>query len=148
MLIRRATADDLPTLEYLLRQSPTSAQWSSSQLADLVSGATSSRLALVAAERQIICGFLAAHAIAGEWELENIVVGEGFRQQGIGLALLRALLKEAAAGHATEIFLEVRESNLAARRLYEKIGFRESGRRPRYYPDPVEDAILYRLDFR
>lgn len=148
MLIRRATADDLPTLECLLRQSPTAAQWSSSQLAQAFPCNTSHRVALVAAEHEIVCGFLVAHAIAGEWELENIVVGERFQKQGIGLALLRALLKEAAAGHAISIFLEVRESNLAARRLYENAGFRESGRRPRYYPDPVEDAILYRLDLR
>ena len=48
---------------------------------------------------------------------------------------------------AKAVFLEVRESNYAARALYEKWAFVESGRRRRYYQDPNEDAILYRIDF-
>ena len=61
--------------------------------------------------------------------------------------LLGELLDSARAKDAAAVFLEVRESNQAARALYEKWAFRESGRRPRYYKDPAEDAILYRLDF-
>ena len=55
------------------------------------------------------------------------------------------LLRRAQSEGATAIFLEVRESNHAARSLYEKWAFSESGRRPRYYTQPEEDAIVYRL---
>jgi ribosomal-protein-alanine N-acetyltransferase len=61
--------------------------------------------------------------------------------------LIKALMKRARNQAATAILLEVRESNLAARGLYEKRGFREVGRRRSYYADPVEDAILYTLRF-
>ena len=57
------------------------------------------------------------------------------------------MLRQAQTLAASRILLEVRESNLAARRLYEKHGFRESGRRPKYYSNPIEDAILYTLRF-
>ena len=53
----------------------------------------------------------------------------------------------ARARGAKAVFLEVRESNQAARALYEKWAFLESGRRRRYYQEPDEDAILYRIDF-
>jgi ribosomal-protein-alanine N-acetyltransferase len=61
--------------------------------------------------------------------------------------LLSELLDIARGGGAKAIFLEVRESNQAARALYEKWAFLESGRRRRYYQEPDEDAILYRIDF-
>ena len=56
---------------------------------------------------------------------------------------MRVLLDQAKSACASKIFLEVRESNQPARRLYEKHGFREIGRRRRYYQNPLEDAILY-----
>jgi ribosomal-protein-alanine N-acetyltransferase len=65
---------------------------------------------------------------------------------GIGSALVQELAKRAQRESVSAILLEVRESNLPARRLYEKQGFREVGRRRNYYADPSEDAILY--DFR
>jgi ribosomal-protein-alanine N-acetyltransferase len=61
----------------------------------------------------------------------------------LGDRLLGELLAHAMAAGAQAIFLEVRESNQAARRLYEKRGFLGVGRRPAYYSDPQEDAILY-----
>jgi ribosomal-protein-alanine N-acetyltransferase len=59
---------------------------------------------------------------------------------------MRALLDQAERAVASKIFLEVRESNLPARRLYEKHGFHETGRRRGYYQNPAEDAILYVRD--
>jgi len=91
-------------------------------------------------------GFLAARRVEPEWELENIVVAASARRMGIGKRLLDALLAEAARIRNAAVFLEVRESNAAARALYVKAGFRESGRRHFYYKDPPEDAILYRFD--
>jgi ribosomal protein S18 acetylase RimI-like enzyme len=67
------------------------------------------------------------------------------RRRGFGTRLLGEFLRRAQSEGATAIFLEVRESNHAARSLYEKWAFSESGRRPRYYTQPEEDAIVYRL---
>jgi len=60
---------------------------------------------------------------------------------------LRELIRRAESEAASAILLEVRESNLPARRLYEKHGFREVGRRRVYYQDPADDAVLYALRF-
>ncbi len=65
------------------------------------------------------------------------------RRKGLGKRLLQALL-DAARETKSSVFLEVRESNAAARALYENAGFEQTGRRPSYYTSPLEDAILYR----
>ncbi len=93
-------------------------------------------------------GFLVAQHISPEWELENIVVRSEARRGGLGSRLLDALLAAARETHSTGVFLEVRESNLAARKLYEKAGFLRSGQRKSYYSSPLEDAVLYRLEVR
>jgi len=96
----------------------------------------------------VLLGFLVAHHIASEWELENIVVSSNERRKGIGAGLMQALMD--AAGHSASefLFLEVRESNHSARRFYQKTGFQQAGVRKGYYRDPPEDAILYRLQLR
>ena len=85
--------------------------------------------------------------VAEEWEIENIAIAGSARRRGLGTRLLGELLDLARAKGAEAVFLEVRESNRVARALYEKWAFLESGRRRRYYKDPEEDAILYRIDF-
>ncbi len=97
-----------------------------------------------AAQAPGVLGFLVAQHIAPEWELENIVVAPAARRTGLGKRLLDALLTQARETNSAAVFLEVRESNTAARTLYEKAGFEQTGRRKSYYRDPVEDAILYR----
>jgi len=76
--------------------------------------------------------------------LENIVVSPLFRREGIGRRLLEELLSRARESGGDALFLEVRESNTAARSLYEQAGFQLTGRRKNYYKDPREDGILYR----
>ena len=71
-----------------------------------------------------------------------MVVGEQHRQLGIGTQLIQELLLRARTSGATSVLLEVRESNLAARRFYEKLGFSEQGRRKGYYQNPREDALI------
>jgi ribosomal-protein-alanine acetyltransferase len=88
-------------------------------------------------------GFLVARRVSEEWELENIVVAPGFRRQGIGMQLIDALFARVQAMKGRAVFLEVRESNAAARTLYERAGFQESGRRMHYYSGPAEDAVVY-----
>jgi ribosomal-protein-alanine N-acetyltransferase len=80
-------------------------------------------------------------------EVENLVVAAEFLRRGMADGLLRELIQRAENKAVSAILLEVRESNLPSRRLYEKHGFREEGRRRAYYRDPIEDAILCALRF-
>jgi [ribosomal protein S18]-alanine N-acetyltransferase len=147
--IRTATPDDIPFLLQLERDSTTAAHWMLQQYTDLFrDGAAASRLVLLVERDDFVIGFLVAQHIASEWELENIVVSSAERRKGIGARLLQALLDTARKGASESVFLEVRESNLPARRFYEKTGFQQAGVRKGYYRDPPEDAILYRLDLR
>jgi len=93
-----------------------------------------------------LAGFLVARHVREEWEFENIVVAPEFRGRGVGKQLLDEFIMHARRSQSRAVFLEVRESNVAARKLYQKAGFRETGRRKRYYADPAEDAVLYSTD--
>ena len=106
----------------------------------------SSRLALVIEEDAAVRGFLVARQIDAEWEIENVAVATSVRRRGLGTSLVGELLRLAHSQAAKAVFLEVRESNRAARALYEKCGFTEIGHRKRYYQSPEEAAALYRLD--
>jgi [ribosomal protein S18]-alanine N-acetyltransferase len=77
-----------------------------------------------------------------EAHITTFAVHPAWRHQRIGERLLLAFLDLARDRHAREATLEVRLSNLAARRLYEKYGFRPVGLRPRYYSDNNEDALI------
>jgi ribosomal-protein-alanine N-acetyltransferase len=104
------------------------------------------RVALVAELDGALAGFLIAAVVAGEAELESIGVAPAAQRAGTGTALLSELIAEVSRVGASEILLEVRESNLVARRLYARSGFAEVGRRRGYYAHPVEDAVLMRLE--
>jgi len=142
MLIRQATLSDLPQLVELADGSATAAHWTEPQYVSALSGAAPRRLVLVL-ESDRIHGFAVAVELAGEWELENIVIDDAHCGKGLGFMLLKAVLEQVSSHRGERIFLEVRESNLHARGLYEKSGFSISGRRPGYYHNPPEDAILY-----
>jgi ribosomal-protein-alanine N-acetyltransferase len=77
-----------------------------------------------------------------EAHVTTFAVDPAWRRQRVGETLLVALLDLAVARHAREATLEVRLSNIPARRLYEKYGFRPVGLRPRYYSDNGEDALI------
>ena len=77
-----------------------------------------------------------------EAHITTFAVHPAWRRQRIGERLLLAFLDLARRRHAREATLEVRLSNIAARRLYEKYGFRPVGLRPRYYSDDGEDALI------
>ena len=99
---------------------------------------------LVAVAGDEVAGYAIAHAAADEGEILNLGVAPARRRQGVGAELVRAMMDALRARGARAVYLEVRDSNAAARALYERLGFREVGRRSRYYRRPVEDAILLR----
>lgn len=89
-------------------------------------------------------GYAAVWVAGGEAELGNLAVRPSARRSGVGSALLRAALNEARQLGARAVFLEVRASNEAARRLYAGAGFHTVGRRAGYYRRPMEDALVLR----
>lgn len=89
-----------------------------------------------------IVGFIVAWIVTDEVEIANLTVKEAFRQRGLGRMLLMHVLALAQAKQCATAYLEVRRSNLAARRLYESMGFRDHGLRSRYYGRTGEDAIV------
>jgi ribosomal-protein-alanine N-acetyltransferase len=109
-------------------------------------------------ETNRLAQYLVAHAgdeiaaYGGMWlmvdeaHIITFAVDPAWRRQRIGERLLLALLDLAQDAGAQEATLEVRLSNLPARRLYEKFGFRPVGLRPRYYSDNGEDALIMTTD--
>lgn len=93
----------------------------------------------------VVIGYAIAVAVIDEAEILNLAVRPSDRGAGLGGKLLDAAVAEAASRGAEQIFLEVRESNELARRLYASRGFSPVSRRRGYYRDPVEDALVLRL---
>lgn len=89
-----------------------------------------------------VAGYAVLVTAADEAEVLNLAVPEDARRRGVGSALLRRMLDDARTGGTRTVYLEVRESNTAARGLYESYGFTVVGRRRRYYQRPVEDALI------
>ena len=143
MQLRPAQASDIPAILAIQREAPTLSQWSQS-LYEEIFVAGSKRIALVV-ENTEVEAFLVARQLGEEWEIENIAVAARARRLGAATILLAEIILQARFRGARSIFLEVRESNHPARRLYEKENFAVAGRRPAYYTAPVEDAIVYRF---
>ena len=85
------------------------------------------------------CGFL---FVLDEAEIPNVCVKSSARKQGVGKKMMNALIEEAKKLGISTLFLEVRESNVAARALYKSLGFAEDGIRKNFYEQPIEHAIL------
>ena len=92
-----------------------------------------------------VLGYAGLHDIVGEGYVDNIAVFPQFRGQGIGEALTRALVEYMRCAALEFLTLEVRASNLPAISLYEKLGFRQEGRRKNFYRHPTEDARIMTL---
>lgn len=91
-----------------------------------------------------VSGYVVAWYVLDEAELANLAVAPWARRRGVGRILLDAMLRDAEVRGVARVFLEVRESNRAARELYGARGFGEVGRRRGYYRTPVEDALILR----
>ena len=100
----------------------------------------------VARTTEGVIGYLIAWFVLDEGEIANLAVAPTARRRGVARALLEEIIGEARASGLVRLFLEVRESNAAARALYSSRGFEPVARRARYYRKPVEDAIVLRLE--
>jgi ribosomal-protein-alanine N-acetyltransferase len=99
-------------------------------------------LYLVIEDRGEVFGQIGVRHVLGELHITTIAVRPEYRRRGHARALIGAAL--AAFPDASHVHLEVRPTNVEAIALYESLGFRETGRRPRYYGD--EDAVLMTLN--
>ncbi len=95
---------------------------------------------------QDVAGYVCFWSVAGEIQVLDIVVRRDLRRRGIGRKLIETAVQAGREQNAGCVTLEVRESNIAARKLYETLGFRIVGQRPNYYAVTKESAILMELD--
>jgi ribosomal-protein-alanine acetyltransferase len=150
--VRAAVEADLPKLMEIAAQAETAAQWNPSEYKKLFAAESQQdRAALVVEQDGKVSGFVIGHQlghqIGAEWEIENIAVTGPKQRGGLGSQLLTEFLKVVHERGGRAIYLEVRESNLAARALYRKWTFLETGRRKEYYENPPEDALILRFNF-
>jgi ribosomal-protein-alanine N-acetyltransferase len=145
--IRPAIAADIPALRAVEAHAATAAHWTAEAWERLFDPGGLPRLVLVLQEDAPVVAFAVVLCLTSEWEIENIAVAGGARRRGLGTRLLGEVLDRARHAGAEAVFLEVRESNHAARALYEKWAFLPMGRRSGYYSTPPEDALVYRFSF-
>lgn len=167
--VRPARPSDQPRLVEIASHSATAAQWNQAEYFKLFAptdpGSQSqdhpqaadpqiahqnqpqSRIALVVEQDANVVGFIIGRQVEDEWEIENIAVTGSARRCGLGSRLIGEMLDHVRSHGGKTVFLEVRESNRAARSLYEKWAFIEVGRRKMYYQNPAEDALVLKFIF-
>ena len=123
-----------------------SAPWSENSVAGELNNPLS--LWLVAMDGDCLAGYVGSQSVMGETDMMNIAVDPNYRRQGIAAALVEELVRQLKAKGNYCLTLEVRASNDAAIKLYEKLGFSQIGRRPNYYRDPKEDALILRKEWQ
>ncbi len=103
---------------------------------------------LVCVEDGMVLGYVGSQTVLGETDMMNVAVSPEARRRGIAQGLICALVEQLKRLESHCLTLEVRASNLPAIRLYEKLGFFQVGRRPNYYRNPKEDALILRKEWQ
>lgn len=102
---------------------------------------------LVACVDGDVVGYVGSQSVIDQADMMNVAVNPEYRRQGIAEALILRLIEELKASGILSLSLEVRASNSPAIALYEKLGFKSVGRRPNYYRNPKEDALILRKEW-
>ncbi|HEX3684274.1 MAG TPA: ribosomal protein S18-alanine N-acetyltransferase [Bryobacteraceae bacterium] len=138
-IVRKITPDDLREVLEIEREAFRDRPWAAEdfRIDDCLVAEIDGRIVGFLVSRQT---FPAAAGERAEREILNVATRREYQRKGIATALLHRELSKRAI-----YFLEVRESNLAARDLYRKLGFVEVARRPEYYEFPVETAIVMQM---
>lgn len=121
-----------------------SAPWSE----NMIASSLDSRLScwLVAETDGRIAGYVGSEAVLDSADMMNIAVAPEYRRKGIAEELVNTLIEQLKKRNILFLLLEVRVSNAPAIALYDKLGFEQVGRRPRYYTNPREDALILRKE--
>jgi ribosomal-protein-alanine N-acetyltransferase len=141
--IRAFRPDDAAGLTSILRESPEAANWTQANYREWMN--SPGAVAFVSEVDGRVTGFIIGRQMADEAEVLNLAVAPPARRKGQGSAVLKAALVEFRTRGVSRVYLEVRESNLAARAFYAKHGFSQSGKRLNYYRKPEEAAIVLEM---
>ena len=145
--IRPAVPADLQRVLEIAGETEAGAQWPRREYErTLAPDHGGYRLVLVICVDGRVQGFVIGRQAGEDYEIENLAIDRGAHRRGLGRQLLREFLARTRQ-QGTAVFLEVRESNVAARKLYEAMGFVQTGRRKSYYRAPEEDAIVLKFSF-
>lgn len=102
---------------------------------------------IVAVDEGVVVGYVGSQSVLGEADMMNLAVDNNHRRCHIGQDLVMKLVDKLRANGVHCLTLEVRASNIAAIQLYMKLGFSQIGRRPNYYANPKEDALILRKEW-
>ncbi len=136
---RALAAADIPALEKIEAQSFYDA-WNANMLLGEINNRLTTYLVMEAGDKLI--GYAGFWLVAGEAQITRVAIADEERGQGYGTRLVAALVNKAWELGAVAMTLEVRESNLAAQRVYLTCGFASEGVRPNYYEDNHENAVI------
>ena len=147
MTPREMELSDLADIIQMERSAFGKMAWSSTDFERAIAGAYDHPLVLRTLKNGIerTVAYAVLRILGPEAEIENICVAEDCRGQGLGEALMDAMLEKAGSHGAAKVWLEVRSRNLPARRLYEKKGFAQEYVRKDYYEAPQDDALIMAL---
>ena len=140
--IRNATDKDIPRLEELEKQS-FSVPWTAQMLINQLHG--DGRVFLAADVDGELAGYIGMWYVLDEGYITNVAVAREHQSAGVATALIRELIRRSYTLSLLFLSLEVRESNMDARRLYSGLEFKDVGKRPGYYEHPDEDAVIMTL---
>ncbi len=143
--IRKMAAEDVPAVSAIDRMSFT-LPWPESAFRYEVTDNRVARCFVGETDEKRIIAAVVSWVIIDELHIATIATHPDFRRRGVGKGILTEALQDGYKAGARRAFLEVRESNQAAQAMYRKFGFEVTGRRPKYYKDNGEDAILMTLD--
>ncbi len=119
--------------------------WSENSIASELNNKLS--LWYVAVEEEQVVGYVGSQTVLGETDMMNIAVHPDYRKHGIATELIETLIQGLIERNSHSLMLEVRDSNEAAKTLYQKLGFDEVGVRKNYYRNPRENALILRKEF-
>ena len=141
MIIREMNASDVTAIAEL-EKCCFSDPWSENSIASELNNPLS--YWLVAEVDGEVAGYVGSQSVLDAADMMNLAVSPKYRKQGIGQALVENLVQHLQQNNVIALLLEVRVSNAPAIALYEKLGFIQVGRRPNYYHNPREDALILR----
>ena len=144
MMIEPMNASHVPQIAQLEKRC-FSDPWSEKSIASELENPLS--VWLVAVDGGQLIGYVGSQTVLGETDMMNLAVAPDARRQGTGRALVLALVDALTEKGSHSLMLEVRVSNTPAQKLYESLGFSQVGRRPKYYVNPREDALILRKEW-
>lgn len=141
LLMNSSHVEKIAELEKLCFSDPWSVKSIASELENKLS------LWVVAMDGEKLVGYVGSQSVLGWADMMNLAVAPDYRQKGIAKSLVEELIVRLKQNKVTCLTLEVRASNVPAITLYDKLGFVPVGRRPNYYHNPKEDALILRKEW-